>query len=309
MTLYNKFRPVSFDDVLGNNAMINALKKALQKKNHSHVYLLAGPPGTGKTTIARIMAKMVGAEEMDVREINSANNRGIDTAREIIQSCRLMPMSGNAIAFIIDEVHKTTADWQNAMLKVLEDTPEHVYFFLCTTDPQKLIAAVKSRCTLIKTEPLQEESLTQILSRVIKAENINIKNKMVLKIAEAAEGSGRKALVLLERIANAEPDEIDTILESSGVIENDPEIIELPRTLLNPRCTWNDIAKILKKLKDTGKLEDAETVRYIVLGYMNSVMLSGKMNPRAATIMEAFSDNTFNTGKFGITLACLNVIA
>lgn len=309
MTLYNKYRPATFDDMIGNEASISALKKAITKKNHSHVYLLSGPPGTGKTTIARIMAKELGASEMDIREINSANARGIETAREIIQQIRMLSMGGGAIIYIMDECHKWTSDFQNALLKPLEDTPEHVYFFLCTTDPNKLIKAIKSRCTEIKTNALPEENITQILRRVNKLESLNISKNILESIAEKSEGSPRNALVMLEQISNADDEEsIKNILKSKGS-EDDPEIIELARMLLNEKNTWKDIAGLLRKLKEGGKLDDSETVRYIVLGYMNSVLISGKLIPRAAVALEAFSEPTYTTGKAGITLACINILS
>jgi DNA polymerase III subunit gamma/tau len=308
-SFYQKYRPDSFDDLVGNEAAINAFKKSLTKKNHSHVYLLSGPPGTGKTTIARIAATLLGAEDMDVREINTSSARGIETAREIIQQLRMMPSDGDSIVYILDECHKFTNDMQNALLKPLEDCPEHVYFFLCTTEPNKLIKAIKSRCTEIKTTPLSDDEISLVLKRVIKLEKLDIEKDIITEIAERSEGSSRNALVMLEQIANAETKkDIKIILDSKGS-EDDPDTIELCRALLNDRSDWGTIAKILKKLKEAGKLDDSESVRYMVLGYANAVLLNGRMTPRAALMLEAFSENTYNTGKFGITLACINVIS
>jgi DNA polymerase III gamma/tau subunit len=308
-TLYVKYRPDDFDSVVGNEASIASLEKSLNKKNHSHCYILSGPPGTGKTTLARIMANKLGASGLDIREINSSNNRGIDTARELINQCRYLPSESENIVYIIDEVHKATGDWQNAMLKILEDTPDYVYFFLCTTEPNKLIKAIRSRCTEIKTNPLTEEEIIKVINRVIKIEKLEISKKIITKIAERSDGSPRKALVILESISSIEDeeDQLDTI-KSNIPDDEDTEIIELCRILINPKSDWSSISACLRKLKENGKLEDAETIRYIVMGYMSAVLLKS-LNSRAVICLEAFSENTYNTGKNGIILACLNVIS
>jgi DNA polymerase III gamma/tau subunit len=200
---------------------------------------------------------------------------------------------------------------QNALLKPLEDTPNHVYFFLCTTDPAKIIKAIKSRCTEIKTSPLSEEELLKLVSKVNKAESLNINKNILSSISEKAQGSPRKALVLLESASNVESDEDKEKLLSKYIPDDDDvEIIELCRVLMNTKSEWNDIAGVLRKLKEGGKLENdnAETIRYIVMGYASAVLLKS-MNKRAAIMLEAFSENTFNSGKNGIILACLNVIS
>ena len=129
MELYRKYRPNALDEMVGNEATIKSLKKELE--NGSHTFLMTGPAGCGKTTLARIMAKEVGAGPLSIHEINSAENRGIDTAREVMEQMRFNPSDGNAIVWIFDECHQWLAPVQNAFLKALEDTPAHCYFFLC----------------------------------------------------------------------------------------------------------------------------------------------------------------------------------
>ena len=163
MELYRKYRPSTLDEMVGNEATIKSLKAELE--NGSHVFLMTGPAGCGKTTLARIMAKEVNAGPLSIHEINSAENRGIDTAREIMEQMRYNPSDGDAIVWILDEMHQITSAGQNALLKALEDTPEHCYFFLCTTDPQKLIAPLKTRCSIINVKPLTNEEMTYLLKR------------------------------------------------------------------------------------------------------------------------------------------------
>ena len=309
MTLYQKYRPKDFSEIVGNEITIKALENALKKENHSHVYLFVGQSGTGKTTAARIMASKLDASELDIVEINSSNNRGIDTAREIIQQMKILPIASKNKVFILDEVQKTTADFQGAILKALEDTPEYVYFFLCTTDAQKLIKPIKTRCTLVEFNLLTSVQLYGLLNRVCKLENVTIPNSILTEIAEKADGCPRAALVLLERIlALSTEDEMKKYLKSVVLAdENDAETIELCRALLKKEH-WNVIANILKQLNENGVLDNPEKVRYTVLSYMNTVLLSGKENAIAMMALEAFSQDTFNTGKAGITLACLKTI-
>ena len=295
--------------MVGNESAITSLSKAINKKNHSHVYLFSGPAGTGKTTTARILSKMFNAGEMDIREFNIANMRGIDDARKIIEQIRFNPSDGEAIVYILDECHKFTSDAQNALLKPLEDTPESVYFFLCSSEPNKLIKAIKSRCTPINFKLLNNDELLLILNRVVKKEKVTIDKEILETIAENAEGSPRNALVLLEKVIDIENKKEAIEIIKNGIIdEDDAEIIELARALLDTKNTWKEIAKILKKLKENNKLDEPETVRYIVLGYMSAVLLNGSMNKRAAIALESFSEPTFNTGKNGIILAAFNTI-
>ena len=309
MSLYQKYRPKDFSEIEGNESVIKILEQALTKENHPHVYLFTGPSGTGKTSLVRIMANKLGAGELDIREINSASNRGIDTAREIQQQMRLHPVSGNVIVFIIDEFHKVTSDFSNAMLKPFEDTPSHVYFFLCTTDPQKVIKAIKTRCTEIKLDLLPPEKLVKVVRRVSKLEGFDLSKVITSLIAEKAEGCPRKALVILEGVSNLPTEEEQQNYINSGAFdEEDVEIIDLCRKLLDFKSKWKDIAPIVKQLNTNGKMDDSEKVRYAVLGYMNAVLLNGSSHERAILALESFSEPTYNNGKFGITLACVRTV-
>jgi DNA polymerase III subunit gamma/tau len=306
-SLYVRYRPTTFEEMVGNESAIASLQKSITKKNHSHVYLFSGPAGTGKTTTARILSKMFNAGEMDIREFNIANMRGIDDARKIIEQIRFNPSDGEAIVYILDECHKFTTDAQNALLKPLEDTPDSVYFFLCSSEPNKLIKAIKSRCTPINFKLLNTDELLLVLNRVVKKEKAAIDKEVLESICDNADGSPRNALVLLEKVIDIEDKkEAINIIKNGIVNEEDAEIIELARALLAKK-PWNEVNKILSKLKENNKLDDAETVRYIILGYMSAVLLKSA-NKQAAIVMDAFKENTFNTGKFGIILASFDAI-
>jgi DNA polymerase-3 subunit gamma/tau len=164
MTLYIKHRPTDLIGVKGNEDVVEALKNMLlNKESCPHSFLLSGPTGCGKTTLARIIAAELGCFGSDYKEIDSADFRGIDTIREIGKQCMYKPLESSCRVFVIDECHKMTNDAQNAFLKRLEDTPKHVYFILCTTDPSKLIPTIRGRCSQFQVKPLSEKVLLRLL--------------------------------------------------------------------------------------------------------------------------------------------------
>ncbi len=302
MELYRKYRPGTIEEMVGNEATIKAVNSEL--KNGSHVFLFTGNAGCGKTTMARIIAKQVGASSLCIQEINSAENRGIDTARDIMEKMKYLPSDGDALVWILDEVHQQTSQSQNALLKALEDTPPHVYFFLCTTDPQKLIAPLKSRCSIVNMKPLSNSEMLDLLRRTMKAEGRKISKAVAEQIVEHAQGGSRKALKLLAKVLYLDDEE-----EMLEVLENNEggetkEVIELCRQLLQTGTTWNKLATLIKSID----CSDAEKVRYAVLGYMNAVLLNGKATPQAVSAMQAFSNPSYNNGKFQITIACLDYL-
>ncbi len=144
MGLDLKHRPKSFDRIIGNEDTVEALESYLTKKDLNHSFLFTGPSGTGKTTLARIVAGELGCEGMDFTEMNSADFRGIDTIRNIRQQMVFPPMEGKNRGWLLDEAHKLSNDAMNSLLKPLEEPPNHVYFFLATTEPQKLITTIRA---------------------------------------------------------------------------------------------------------------------------------------------------------------------
>lgn len=303
MELYRKYRPESLDDMVGNQATIKSLEKELE--NGSHVFLMTGPAGCGKTTLARIMARKVNAGPLSIHEVNSAENRGIDTAREIMEQMRFNPSDGDSIVWILDEMHMITSAGQNALLKALEDTPSHCYFFLCTTNPEKLIAPLKTRCSIINVVPLKDEEMTYLLKRTARAEKIKIGSEVYERICEIAQGGSRKGLKLLAKVLYLDSDE-----ERLEVLKNDSdsenqEVRELCKALISGKANWSTLAKLLKNID----LSDAEKVRQAVMGYMGAVLLNGKASAPVVSAMQAFSSaDTYKNGKQAIVVACLDYL-
>ena len=300
MELYRKYRPQNLSEMVGNEATIKSLKAELE--NGSHVFLFTGPAGCGKTTLARIIAKEVGAGDLSIKEINSAENRGIDTAREVQEQMRYNPSDGDALVWIFDECHQWLAPVQNAFLKAFEDTPEHVYFFLCTTDPQKLIAPLKTRCSIINVKPLTNEEMTYLLKRTARAEKIKMGSEVYERICEIAQGGGRKGLKLLAKVLYLESDEERLEVLKQGEDNETEQSLELCRAL----CKNSSLKTLFQLLKETDT-SDAEKVRQCVMGYMNSCILKGSVTNEIVATLQAFSSaDTYRNGKVALTVAILD---
>ena len=301
--LYKKHRPKLFKHIIGQAAAVEALNVMISKDKVPHTLLFAGPSGCGKTSLARIMQGKLGCGDTDFTELNAADSRGVDTIRDIRQRMHLAPMNGKCRVWLIDECHQLTKDAQTAFLKMLEDTPSHVYFMLATTEPNKLLPTILSRCTVVRVAALSAKAMTELVLSVCKREQQTLGSTVLEQLVEVADGSPRRALVLLHQVIEMEDeDEQLNILQSADAKR---QAIEIARTLMRPNATWKDLVPILKAVD-----EEPETIRRMVLGYANSVMLSagGKVVPRAYLIVTAFRDHFYDCGKAGLAAACYEVL-
>lgn len=296
MSLYQKYRPKTFED-MQDGGQIKALNVLLQKKDHPHVYLFIGDSGCGKTTAARISADIVNAE---IWEINSADDRGIETAREIIDVIKGKPISGKNIAFIIDEAHRCTVDFFNAMLKPLEDTPDYVYFFICTTDPQKIIKTFLNRCTKFEFNSLSDRKIERILQKIIELENMKINEEIIESIIDNSNGCPRNAIQLLEKIIGLDERKALKIIQNG--IEDNIDIKNICQGILKNDMSWKECTDILKKLDN-----DPEEIRRSIIGYMSAVLLSGKQNDCAAQTIYELREPLYNIGKVGLVLGLYQI--
>lgn len=299
--LYKLHRPISFKQVIGQEPTINTLTDLGRRNALPHSILFHGPSGIGKTTIARITARKLKCSSYDLVELNASESRGIDIVRQIEFSAHMMPMSGPVRVWIIDECHQLTSAAQDCFLKILEDTPEHVYFLLCTTDAKKLKKTILSRCTEFKLQPLSTHDIKKVITNVAEEEEINIDSDILDRIIEIADGGPRKALVLLHAIsATSNIEQQIEILSRSDVKQ---QAIELARLLLKD-ASWKEVSAFLKSCQD-----EPESMRFMILNYMNSVALGGgKIAARAINIMEFFQDNFYDSRKAGLTLACFKAL-
>lgn len=302
MSFHLKYRPKTFKEFYGNKSVKLSLKELIKKSNHPHCFLFYGNKGCGKTTLARILATKFNCSSEDIYEYNSANNRGVDTAREIINTISYKGINASNRMFILDEVHRTTKDFQNAMLKPTEDFPDNVYFVMCTTDVNKILKELRDRFMTFNIERLSDTSILKLLQEVKEKEKGKVDDIVLEKIAKKCE-SNREALVVLEKVI-----EIEDVSISKKLVEefqNKAEAIELCRALCD---SWRSTIKILNKLD---KNEDPEGIRRLILAYFSKVILNpsarSSMLSRSSLILKVFRNNFFDSGRAGLIYACYSV--
>jgi len=200
LALYRKYRPQKFSDVLGQEHIIKILEGSIKLKRISHAYLFTGARGTGKTSIARIMAREIGCKEEDLYEIDAASNRGIDDVREIKRGVGVPPFHSPYKVFIIDEVHMLTKEAFNALLKTLEEPPPYAIFILATTEPEKLPETVISRCQVFNFKKPNQAVLRDMILKIGESEGFTLEPSSADLIALLSEGSFRDAQGILQKI-------------------------------------------------------------------------------------------------------------
>lgn len=224
IALYRKYRPVNFDQTLGQEHVVRVLKNAVLSNTISHAYLFSGPRGVGKTSVARILAKALNCQSrkgynpcdkcptctgitegriIDLVEIDAASNRGIDEIRDLREKVKFSPTDADYKVFIIDEVHMLTKEAFNALLKTLEEPPRHAIFILATTEINKVPATIISRCQRHDFRRVRLADIVSKLSKIKKEERINISDEVLELIAETSEGGFRDAESLLDQLAGA----------------------------------------------------------------------------------------------------------
>ena len=269
--LYQKYRSSTFDEVVGQEHIVQAIKNAIKQEKVTHAYLFCGPRGTGKTTMARILAKAVNCENKaeapcekcenclaandgthpDIIEINAANETHVENIRDLIERARLAPMQGENKIYIIDEVHQLSSAASSALLKTLEEPPENVIFILATTDPQKLLPTIISRCQRYDFTKITTKQIANHLMHVANSENIKLEESAAYTIAQLAEGGMRDALSILDQSASYSADNItEEEIERVYGLSTNEEKLELIKDML--ACNVEGVIKRVETYEEKG---------------------------------------------------------
>jgi len=290
MAFFLKYRPQTFDDVVGQTSIIKTLQNALKNNRPAHAYLFSGSRGTGKTSTARIFAKGLNCQQLnegnpcgacnlcvqtaegslvDVIEIDAASNRGIDEIRELREKIVFAPNYAQRKIYIIDEVHMLTKEAFNALLKTLEEPPEHAYFILATTEMHKLPETIVSRCQTFLFGRFTLDQLTDRLKNICTRESITAEDEALKLMSQKAEGGLRDAISLLEQMAAETDNQLtaDNVRASLGISSSD-----------RLQAVWNALesqnqAQALELLKDlTQKGIDFRTFGHDLLNFLRTQM-------------------------------------
>ena len=289
--LYRTYRPLTFADVIGQEAIVRTLRNAIEHGQVRQAYLFAGPRGTGKTSMARILAKAMNAAggpnadfdatnalataiangtSLDVVEMDAASNRGIDNVRDIRERAVLQPVEGGYKIYIIDEAHQLTNDAWNALLKLIEEPPPHLVFVFCTTDLASVLPTVRSRCQTFVFQRPRLQELVAVLRHVCEGEGIDAPDSSLALIARGSHGSFRDAVSTLDQLAAATDGAISVqdVLQLVGGIEEDA-LFRLCDTIIDRDTAGAlvQIEELAEQGQDIGRLviDLIEHLRHLLL--------------------------------------------
>ena len=271
LALYRKYRPDNFDDVVGQDKVVKVIEHAIETNRISHAYLFSGPRGTGKTTTAKIIARVVNCTNLvdgkpcgvceccknifnnnDVVEIDAASNNGVDEIRELRDKVNLVPTLAKYKVYIIDEVHMLTVQAFNALLKTLEEPPSHVIFILATTEPHKIPLTIASRCQKFQFSKVSDDQIVNRLRQIVGNENVQITDDALYEIARLSDGGMRDAINFLDQLISYKDSEItiDDVYQVNGSVSYD----DIYKFIVDINAgNKSEIINVVEEIDHTGK--------------------------------------------------------
>ena len=308
LALYRKYRPAFFNDFFGQKHIVEIIKNSILKDKISHAYLFSGPRGTGKTSMAKLIAKTVNCESIDgvkncekcnsckminekanpdIIEIDAASNNGVDEIRELRDKVSLMPSVSKYKIYIIDEVHMLTNSAFNALLKTLEEPPSHVIFILATTELYKVPETIVSRCQCFEFNPISSNDIEKCLENIAKKEKFKVDNEVFSLIANYSKGGLRDAIGILDKLSSC-ADKIDSKLfyEIIGVASD--ENVDKVLTLILDQKTKEVLTEIDNLAKNGTNL--VYFIEQIALKVRNNVIENGEISREEEIILKELND-------------------